>query len=46
MYRPRDYHTKWSQGREKQTQYDISYVWNPKYETNEPIYKVEMDSNT
>ena len=30
----------------KDKQYDITYMWNPKYDTNEPIYKVEMDSQT
>ena len=24
--------------------YDITYMWNPKYGTNEPIYKTEIDS--
>ena len=26
--------------------YDIPYMWNLKYGTNEPIYKVETDSQT
>ena len=31
---------KLSQGeKHKQTPYDISYMWNLKYDTNEPIYK-------
>ena len=30
----RDYHTKWSQSdRERQIPYDITYIWNLKYET-------------
>ena len=37
----RDYHTKW---RERQIPYDITYMWNLKYNTNEPIYKTERDS--
>ena len=39
---PRDYHTKWSKSeRERQISYDITYVWNLKYDTNEPIYETE-----
>ena len=30
--------------RERQIPYDITYVWNLKYDTNELIYKTEMDS--
>ena len=41
----RDYHTKWSQ-KERQTTYDITYTWNLKYDTNEPIYETEADSQT
>ena len=40
---PRDYHTKWSKS-DRQVSYDITYVWNLKYDTNELIYKTEMDS--
>ena len=44
---PRDYHTKSSKsGREKQISYDITYMWNLKYDTNELIYKTETDSPT
>ena len=43
----RDYHTKWSKSeRERQTPYGITYVWNLKYGTNEPIYKTETDTQT
>ena len=28
----------------QQIPYDISYMWNLKYDTNEPIYKTETDS--
>ena len=34
------WHTEWSKSeREKQIPYDITYMWNLKYGTNEPIYK-------
>ena len=43
----RDYHTKGSKSeRERQIPYDITYMWNLKYGTNEPIYKTETDSQT
>ena len=29
---------------ERQTPYDINYMWNIKYDTNELIYKTETDS--
>ena len=33
----RDYQTKWSKSeRERQIPYDITYIWNLKYGTNEP----------
>ena len=42
---PRDYCTKWSKlDRERQIPYDIAYMWNLKYDTNELIYKTEKDS--
>ena len=42
---PRGYHIKWSQSKgEKQTPYDITYRWNLKYYTSEPIYKTETNS--
>ena len=42
---PRDYHTKSSKSdRERQMPYDITYMWDPKYDTNELIYKTETDS--
>ena len=44
---PRDYHTKWSMSeKERQIPYDITYMWNLKYDTNEFIYKTETDSHT
>ena len=40
MDEPRDYHTKWSKSeRERQIPYDITYMWNLKYDTNELIYE-------
>ena len=40
----RDYHPKWSKPeKERQIQYDITYMWNLKYGTNELIYKTETD---
>ena len=42
----RDYHTKWGKSeRERQIPYDITYMWNLKYGTNERIYKTEIDSD-
>ena len=32
--------------RERQIPYDITYTWNLKYDTDEPIYKTETDSQT
>ena len=44
---PWDYYTKWSRSeRERQTPYDITYMWNPKYDTGEFTYKTETDSQT
>ena len=43
----RDFHTKWSKSdRERQISYDITYMWNLKYDTNELIYKIETGSQT
>ena len=45
MVATRDYHTKRSKSeRERQIPYDITYMWNLKYDTNEFIYKTEKDS--
>ena len=42
---PRDYQTKWSKtDRERQISYDITYMWNLNYDTNEFIYKTEVAS--
>ena len=32
--------------RKRQIPYDVTYMWNLKYDTNEPIYKTEIDSQT
>ena len=32
--------------RERQIPYDITYMWNLKYDTNEPIYATITDSQT
>ena len=32
--------------RERQIPHDITYIWNLIYDTNEPIYKTETDSQT
>ena len=43
----RGYHTKGNESeRERQLPYDITYTWNLKYSTNEPISKTETDSQT
>ena len=47
MNGPRDHHTKRSKSeRERQIPYDITYMWNLKYGTNELIYETEADSQT
>ena len=44
---PRDDRTKWGKSeRERQIPYDIIYMWNLKYDTNEPNYETERDSQT
>ena len=36
----RDSHIEWSKSeRERQIPYDIIYIWNLKYGTNDPMYK-------
>ena len=38
--RSRDYHTKWSKSeKERQTLYEITYMWILKYDTDQHIYK-------
>ena len=44
---PRDCFTKWSKSdRESQVSYDITYMWNLKYDKNELIDEKETDSQT
>ena len=46
IYGTRDSHTKWSKSeRERQVPYDITYMWNLNYGTNDPMYKTETDSH-
>ena len=43
MNGPRDYHTKRSKSeKERQIPYDITYMWNLKYDTNELIYETNI----
>ena len=47
MNGPRGCHTKWNKSeRERQTPYDIIHTWNLKIDTNELIYKTEIDLQT
>ena len=47
MNTARDYSTKRSEPeREGQIPYDITYMWNLKYGTNEPVYKTETGAST
>ena len=40
----RDCHIKWSKSdRKRQISYDVTYMWNLKNNTNERIYKIEVD---
>ena len=39
----RNYYTKWSKSeRERQIPYDITYMWNLIYGTNEPFHSLEI----
>ena len=45
MNGPRDYHSKQSQSeRKRQIPYDITYMWNLKYNANKYIYETKTDS--
>ena len=45
MHGTRDSHTKWNMAqRERQIPYDITYIWNLIYGTNEPTYRIETNS--
>ena len=42
---PRDYHTEWSKpDRERQILYDITYMQNLKYDTNELVYETDLQT--
>ena len=44
---PRDDHTKWSKSEGGgQIPYDIIYMWNLKYNTNQHTYKTKIDLQT
>ena len=44
---PGDYDTKGNKSeRDRQISYDITSMWNLKYDTNEHIYETETDSQT
>ena len=41
---PRDCYTKWNKSeKQRQIPYDIAYIWNLKYGTNQLIYETETD---
>ena len=40
MDRPRDYHTKWR--KKEKNKYNITYMWNLKYDTNAAIFKIKF----
>ena len=45
MDKTRYCHIKWRKSeKERQIPYNITYMWNLKYDTNEPIYKIVTDS--
>ena len=39
---PRNYHTKWSESERERHIYNITYMWNLKYDTNELIYETKQ----
>ena len=43
---PRVCHTMRSKSETERQEYDITNMWNLKYDTNEHIYKTETDSQT
>ena len=47
MDESRDCHTERSKpNRERQMSYDITYMWNLKYDTNKLTYKTEIEQET
>ena len=41
MDRPRDYHIKGSKSDRKRQIHNTTYMWNLKYDSNEPVYETE-----
>ena len=42
---PWGHYAQWDKSnRERQISYDITYMWNLKYDTNEPIYETATES--
>ena len=46
MDETRDYCTKWNQSYREREIYDITYIWNLRNDSNELIYKTEIDLKT
>ena len=45
LHATRDDHTKWSKSRkERQILYDITYRWNIKYDTSQPVCETDTGS--
>ena len=42
---PRDYHIEWSKSDKQRKISYITHMWNLKYDTNEPIYKTEINTS-
>ena len=42
----RDSHNKWSESERERQIPPLTYMWNLKHGTNEPMYKTEIDSQT
>ena len=43
----KDYHTQWNKSERKiKILYDITYTWNLKYDTNEPIHETKTETQT
>ena len=47
MHATRAYHTEWNKSeRQSQIPYDVTCMWNLKYDTNELIFEAEAESGT
>ena len=46
MNATRDYHMKWSKSERDKYNMIITYMWNLKYDKNEPVYETETESWT